>query len=865
MFVLTNAVILLPVRIDQPLRLQNLQRNIQFLKTHLDVEILVIEQDAETKIPNDIPNLFVRDGDTFHKTRLFNLGVQQTNKSVCFFLDVDVLVDPKAYEMAYTKLMNNQADVCLLYKRNAREYVEVDPELLKDSPCETWMDKLRELRGIPAKCEGGIVAFRRSSYLDIGGFNEYFIGYGSEDSEILLRSRRCGLRYEELPFSIYHQTHDVKYRLDAISTAHQGYFVMRNSEIHSVDALRQQMTLTSPRYVTKIFKGGRLGNVIFELAFLFDYAKQTRRIPFMHVPSEYKEFLEPLTSQMGSLPKGPRQRLESHNDNSVFYNEIPLNISDTPIVEVDVGYAQCPLLHRNSIWLMRDLFSSKKEARHPTDVLIHIRRGDYTQFVSTYEQLGELYYRRAMTKMREWIPGCRFIVFTDNPSSVKQESYLQTDDVQFFDDSSMKPWEILQEMSRFQNFIVANSTFSWWGAKLSKHANKVIAPLHWTNTDSPRCLGFWSMIYEPEWVRISNRNITILSTDPQFDLFRPAEGQVADISIVRNIPATRLPARIVALLTDNPHAVLQSPRPAHVDCVFSTKVTSVGLPHPSWRGHPAIYVSSPEHPTHFSFIQSVTETLRSTPSLSVMMLVMKKTRPGSVFQSIDSLFKQSYRSWEILYVTPSDENSFVGILTLPRMAIPKILCILPIQERQTLSSVFYARTPNVAVVFAGCIFMKNKLEDQTREIQKYPVQATYYVTPQGKSHVPIYRTAFTMNRIRQDSNLYSTLMFQRTCITTPDYWLPGEMSVKMNTQATTRFVSDVFDPGNEPEQPNFQTPEPISSILNPGLPTSLVPPVTSPKTTFETYFQQRKAASAVQNIQRQIQQYRGSSGLRFAI
>lgn len=868
MFALANAVVIIPVRIDQPLRLQNLQRNLQFLKTHLDIEILVIEQDVETKLPEDIPHLFIRDGDTFHKTRLFNHCVQQTNKLVCFFLDTDILVDPQAYQKAYTDILEDRIDLCLLYKRNTHEYVEVDPTVLNGSSPEMWMDTLRTLPGTPATCEGGIVAFRRSSYLHIGGFNEHFIGYGTEDSEILLRARKCGLRYQELPFSIYHQTHQVGYRLSSLNTSHQSFYIMRNTEIESPNTLLKQMAFSSERYVTLKSQNGRLGNVLFELAFLFDYAKQSRRVPFLRVPAAYESFLQPILSLMRTPPNLHRKKIESYNENAAFYNEICPDISTIPILEVNIGYVQCPILHHYSLWLMRDLFSSKQPPRDSTDVAIHIRRGDYLQFAATYEQLGAPYYSRAIAMMRSFLPTCRFLVFTDSLQAVKNEPYLQGRDIEFFDDSGMKPWEVLQEMSRFQNFILANSTFSWWGARLSKQTNKVIAPLHWTNTESPECLGFWSMIYDPSWIRVSNRNITILSADRQFDLFRPAVASIADIALVQNIPTTRLPAYIVALLTDNPQPLLQSPRPPTVDYLFSTKITSVDLPHPSWRGRPVVYVSSPERPCHFPFIQSVTETLRSGPSLSVMMLVMKKTRPGCIFQTIDSLFKQSYRSWELLYVTPSDENSPVGIVTLPRFATPKILCVLPIDERQKLSSVFYARTPAIATVFAGCMFTKNKLQDQIQYIHKYPVQATYYITSQGKSHISTYRRGLTMNRISWDSNLYGTLMFRRDCITTPDCWLSNDLSVKMITQATTQFVPDIFNPENKDKTPNFEDPETISvqsSILKPTLPASLVPPATTPKTTFETYYQQRRASSAIQNIQNQIQQYRGSTGLRFAV
>lgn len=112
---------------------------------------------------------------------------------------------------------------------------------------------------------------------------------------------------------------------------------------------------------------------------------------------------------------------------------------------------------------------------------IHIRRGDYltAQNIKIHGVCGLDYYQRALQTMNSFIPNLSYFIFSDDISWVRQN--LKMSNAIYIDNTMKKlPHEDLYLMSSCQNHIIANSSFSWWGAWLDQNIHKiVIAPKIW--------------------------------------------------------------------------------------------------------------------------------------------------------------------------------------------------------------------------------------------------------------------------------------------------------------------------------------------------------------------------------------------------
>jgi len=110
-------------------------------------------------------------------------------------------------------------------------------------------------------------------------------------------------------------------------------------------------------------------------------------------------------------------------------------------------------------------------------VAIHFRRGDLVnnpKYQKSQAPLGTDYYKRAIDQIRSRIAKPTFYVFSDDIVYAK-ESDLCPDGAIFID--CIKDWhayDALRLMSLCKHFIIANSTFSWWGAWLSENPEKIV-------------------------------------------------------------------------------------------------------------------------------------------------------------------------------------------------------------------------------------------------------------------------------------------------------------------------------------------------------------------------------------------------------
>lgn len=106
---------------------------------------------------------------------------------------------------------------------------------------------------------------------------------------------------------------------------------------------------------------------------------------------------------------------------------------------------------------------------------IHVRRGDYITYSHLYGGVGENYYKKAMT----YFPDTHFIVLSDDIPWCKKQAFLAG--CEMIDE----PDELrtLAIMGSCEGAIIANSTFSWWGAMLN--SKKVVYPSKWFSDVKP--------------------------------------------------------------------------------------------------------------------------------------------------------------------------------------------------------------------------------------------------------------------------------------------------------------------------------------------------------------------------------------------
>jgi len=124
----------------------------------------------------------------------------------------------------------------------------------------------------------------------------------------------------------------------------------------------------------------------------------------------------------------------------------------------------------------------------PVDmVAIHVRRGDYVNNPFYVDLMQTDYYDRAMAEF----PDADFLIFSDDIQWCKNQSIFNG--CEFSEDKNEV--EDLNLMASCRGHIIANSSFSWWGAYLSPYSNKIIAPSKelWYNDgiERTRCPNNW--------------------------------------------------------------------------------------------------------------------------------------------------------------------------------------------------------------------------------------------------------------------------------------------------------------------------------------------------------------------------------------
>lgn len=132
-------------------------------------------------------------------------------------------------------------------------------------------------------------------------------------------------------------------------------------------------------------------------------------------------------------------------------------------------------------------------------VSIHVRRGDYLNYPEWYGECCSLdYYSKAISYIHERYKGIKFIVFSDdlewtkNNIQIDNAIYCSSDLFEHYEN-----WYDMFLMGKCKHNIIANSSFSWWGAWLNTYEEKtVVCPKQWIRTrETPE-------IFPGKWIQL---------------------------------------------------------------------------------------------------------------------------------------------------------------------------------------------------------------------------------------------------------------------------------------------------------------------------------------------------------------------------
>jgi Glycosyl transferase family 11 len=147
------------------------------------------------------------------------------------------------------------------------------------------------------------------------------------------------------------------------------------------------------------------------------------------------------------------------------------------------GYFQSEKYFKDIEDIIRKEFTLKDPLYHTIhycDISIHIRRGDYVNNTESFKVHGVLpleYYYKAIDIIAKKIGTPVFYIFSDDAQWVRDNLEIPYDHC-FLNHG--KDCHDMMLMSYCQHHIIANSSFSWWGAWLCQNKDKiVIAPKQW--------------------------------------------------------------------------------------------------------------------------------------------------------------------------------------------------------------------------------------------------------------------------------------------------------------------------------------------------------------------------------------------------
>lgn len=235
---------------------------------------------------------------------------------------------------------------------------------------------------------------------------------------------------------------------------------------------------------------GRLGNSMFQVAATVALANRNNddaKFPIW----KYSHFFKKHLNLLGD------GELINYNEPYFHYFDIPYqaNLNLRGYFQSERYFADCKDLIAQQFEFVDGLLDPKWDNIRK-DCSIHVRRTDYLKLQNYHPFPGIEYYNECIEIMKRG--GCKnFLVFSDDMAWCRNNF---PKDFIFVD--GQNEVQDLCLMSRCDNNIIANSSFSWWGAWLNRNKKKVVlAPERWFGPANPAST---TDLYCDGWLKVQS-------------------------------------------------------------------------------------------------------------------------------------------------------------------------------------------------------------------------------------------------------------------------------------------------------------------------------------------------------------------------
>lgn len=254
------------LRYDHPDRIENLNAIIDYYSTNiLSSKFIFVEDDKEHNkefdkvkfLKGHTKFLFVPNEHTYYRTRALNVGIKAADTDVVVSMDTDCLVKPEAIHACVKALTTDETLATVAWPYNGY-FLDVMGEtrtkilnttynfndIVNDLDGNLNMPLSSSYKNFHVRCTddkhlgtGGFVMFNRKRFLEAGGYNENFIGWGCEDNELVDRLTKLGhktFRYSHPDAICFHLYHSSAQR------AENPFFNQNSEEWHRVKDMTKE-------------------------------------------------------------------------------------------------------------------------------------------------------------------------------------------------------------------------------------------------------------------------------------------------------------------------------------------------------------------------------------------------------------------------------------------------------------------------------------------------------------------------------------------------------------------------------------------------------------------------------------------------